>query len=134
MEYLKEQLVKHEMQLPKTMTIPELRRREDASEIRSSEDEREGVGVGNVTEHTEMEEKMARGRVLRAVVLREREAVRYSVLAKLFLRRSREVWTPDLFRQRDEYALEANTERIRRRGHVSSNSNPNHGVAARVRV
>ena len=33
------------------------RRGEDASEIRSSEDEREGVGVGNVTEHTEMEEK-----------------------------------------------------------------------------
>ena len=35
MEYLKEQLVKHEMILPKTMTIPELGGREDASEIRS---------------------------------------------------------------------------------------------------
>ena len=77
---------------------------------------------------------MARGRVFRAVVLREREDIRYSVLTKLFLRRLREVWAPDLFRQRDEHAVEGDTERIRRRRHVSSNANSNHGMAARVCV
>ena len=81
------------------------RRREDVVKVRQSEDEREGVGVGNATKHVEMEKKVARGRMFRANVHRERKVVRFGVLAKRLLRRSREVWAPDLFRQRDEYAL-----------------------------
>ena len=110
------------------------RRREDVVTVRQSEDERAGVGVGNATKHVEMEKKVARGRMFRANVHRERKVVRFGVLAKRLLRRSREVWASDLFRQRDEYALETNTERIRRRGYVFTNANPNYGMATRVCV
>ena len=132
MEYLKEQLVKCEMELPKTMTIPELggeertllrfvRARTKGKELawemlRNTLKWRKKWHVDEYLERTFIENE----KLYDLVCSQNAFYVGHGRFGHRFVDNGR-------------LCLETNTERIRRR-YVFTNANPNHGMATRVCV